>query len=880
MSENITGRDESASAVSPLPAGLEASPAKSPDHLVWVDGGSWPLWRWVCLRGAGFPVELVLALADQEAATAADDLLRLEEESRRARERSAELVSSALDALRAADAWDDRPRRDPLVKALRALRMNKTAALTGLDADADAAIEALRIAAGDLGRSAQDFEQAYEAAQPRVSRAIREAASAADFQEAVIWQNRNAFHVAVAPYVRQEREGGARGSKQRQIEELIANYLQRYCVKNDTIGFFGPVGWAQLTTEGEGITAQPGPKLLAERSVYLEVWCLDELAKTLARDEAMRPWIAPRRASYIDIVGTTLYLPSKNPIKLPAAHAALLNACDGHLSAKEIARSLLRNPYLKLKDEAEVYSLIELLVRQGLVVCKLEVPIESHPETSLRRVFERIEDESLRERAVAALEEMERARLSVERATGDPVELDRSVGHLEESFTHLTGSAPTRSSGEMYAGRTLVYEDCRRDLKVEVGPEVVAALGAPLSLLLTSARWLTNRVAAMTRDIFMKIYTDIARRTNSRVVDFPSFWFRLSPTIFGEEQKQPVHLLLPSFHERWSKLLSIPQGVRRVEYSSEQLRPGVMQTFAAPDSGWDSALYHSPDVMIAAESAEAIRRGEYLLVLGEMHASVNTLRPALFCEHHPEPGELQRFYELDHPSARGVPIIPKTHWPQKTARLVPVLVSERDYRIEFSPETNPIPAERVLPFGRLVIVEEGGRLIVRTRDGRLRFDPLDIFSDTPTLSVASSFNLLPRRDYTPRMSIDRLVISRETWKFVPAELTFAWEKTGSGRYLAARRWARERGIPRFAFAKATTEIKPVFVDFDSPVYIDNFAKITRRAADTENAQMSVSEMLPAPDQCWLTDAEGRHYTSEFRFVAMDAPRRRGPAPAV
>ncbi|URN14115.1 hypothetical protein LUW77_30555 [Streptomyces radiopugnans] len=33
--------------------------------------------------------------------------------------------------------------------------------------------------------------------------------------------------------------------------------------------------------------------------------------------------------------------------------------------------------------------------------------------------------------------------------------------------------------------------------------------------------------------------------------------------------------------------------------------------------------------------------------------------------------------------------------------------------------------------------------------------------------------------------------------------------------------------------------------------------------------MRVSEMLPTPEQAWLTDDEGNTYTSELRFVAVD-----------
>jgi hypothetical protein len=56
--------------------------------------------------------------------------------------------------------------------------------------------------------------------------------------------------------------------KNRSNQQMVASYLQRYCVKNDTIGFFGPVGWLTLNPQTQSITARPGPDLLAARTVY------------------------------------------------------------------------------------------------------------------------------------------------------------------------------------------------------------------------------------------------------------------------------------------------------------------------------------------------------------------------------------------------------------------------------------------------------------------------------------------------------------------------------------------------------------------------------------------------------------------------------------
>src|SRR5207302_4157669 len=66
--------------------------------------------------------------------------------------------------------------------------------------------------------------------------ALRQCARDPMFQEAVMWQNRQAFETTVQSIAR-ENGPSSRNQRQRNHEEFIANYAQRYCVKNDTIGF-------------------------------------------------------------------------------------------------------------------------------------------------------------------------------------------------------------------------------------------------------------------------------------------------------------------------------------------------------------------------------------------------------------------------------------------------------------------------------------------------------------------------------------------------------------------------------------------------------------------------------------------------------------------
>src|SRR5207248_706705 len=74
-------------------------------------------------------------------------------------------------------------------------------------------------------------------------------------------------------------EAGGAPSKERRREEIVARYWQRYCSKNDTIGFFGPLAWGELRDDGPALT-QHSRGLVSERTVHIETWCLERFLQT------------------------------------------------------------------------------------------------------------------------------------------------------------------------------------------------------------------------------------------------------------------------------------------------------------------------------------------------------------------------------------------------------------------------------------------------------------------------------------------------------------------------------------------------------------------------------------------------------------------------
>ena len=274
--------------------------------------------------------------------------------------------------------------------------------------------------------------------------------------------------------------------------------------------------------------------------------------------------------------------------------------------------------------------------------------------------------------------------------------------------------------------------------------------------------------------------------------------------------------------------------------------------------------------MIAARSVEAINRGDYHLVMGELHIGGNTFKPTCFMSQHPAPEELVAALDIDLPEPRLIPVTPKS-WPNMTSRTQPMLISPKDYRFVISGDAHSSPNSRVVPIGSVFVEDTSEGLVLRSRDGEIKMDIVEACAEAFTGQIIQRFHILAAESHTPRVTIDRVTVCRETWRFSPGDLSFAFEKDETARFLAARRFARSHDLPRFVFIKVPVEVKPFYVDFDSPIYVDILSKMIRRTKEkgTPDALVSVTEMHPRADETWLPDAEGQHYTSELRFVAVD-----------
>ena len=256
--------------------------------------------------------------------------------------------------------------------------------------------------------------------------------------------------------------------------------------------------------------------------------------------------------------------------------------------------------------------------------------------------------------------------------------------------------------------------------------------------------------------------------------------------------------------------------------------------------------------------------------MGELHLGLNTLDGVLFSEQNPQRADLYAAIAIDLPEPRIVPAMSSQFLP--ATRIQQSLALPKDYRLVTTTEVCEAPPSRTLRMGDLILTEIAGTLVVQTRDGSLQWDALNVIGEYFSLVVGDAFSILPPSSHAPRITIDRMVVTRETWRLRADEVAFTQTTDAADGYLQVRAWAQALGMPRFLFYRTPKEKKPCYLDLASPLYVELFIKEVRTMVNSEDAAdfvLTLSEMLPDPDHAWLTDAQGTRYTSEIRIAAFD-----------
>jgi hypothetical protein len=713
-------------------------------------------------------------------------------------------------------------------------------------------LEARNLALKDLEAAQAEWEKAFSADMLRLRSQLVGHLHEPDTLEAIAISNPQA-HDRVLSLASADLHKLDKAS--RQNLRMGWNFLQRFCAKNDTISFFGPITWGTFDAHAQTnvrLDNRQGAWLngrIATRRVMLEHWVLAAIAKAASRDPAIAPHLPCRLSESYDIETDLLLAPDGRRVRLPPLHVRLVAA-----AAHAWPKGLSKADCLALGGSDMTAALLgarQALIDKGILVADLRLsPTTREPYAALR---DKLGNVPKTEGWLALLDALQ----ADAQAYRDAGRMERLaiMARMKERL-EAQGIETARETGRMYVGRYPLYEDCERAASIVLGASLRETILHDLRPVMAIYTWLTGAIAELIQQQAESLCRTLTETAGHRL-DFVTFLrhWRALP----EPDLSPIRQALRT---AWDKLLG-PD-----ETADASLDPHDVETLIADlyQSGLTSSKprrtgfdFHSPDLMFVAPSFEALNAGNFNIVIGEVHPGVATASQPVAMPFCPDRAGLEKsMASLIGPDRLAVADSSRFYqrsqidWPD----------SENLVRLVLPGDAGSADPMRCIPAARLRLSMADGKAchLIDPKTGK-SFALLDALASDlhRCLFAVAGQALASHRRQALRHG--KVILKRRLREIDGLSLPQAANPAENALdYAAWHDFFMEQAWPRFTFARIEGEEKPVLVDRDNPLSVDAFARLAKG-----KASIALSDMLPGPDGLWLHDERGT-YCAELRMT--------------
>jgi len=670
------------------------------------------------------------------------------------------------------------------------------------------------------------------------------------FAEAVFISNPDVYENSYLKYIAHD-EFEKRTTRLKMLEKRFIAYLQRFAAKNDTASFFGPMNYARFDLEQtEPVKLDMVSGKFTKRAVFYSFWMTNVLADAISKEPSIRPYLAPRLHPLCTLTEDGVeYLFIDGRRKLPAHLLRLLRDVDGTTTARELA-----NRYDMPVEE--LIQQIELLVKQRMILFGIEIPSTIFGPFDYLREFVRALPDHVEAKAkwAAELDQFEQLRAAFEGGTFEQrVAISK---RMEERFVELTRHATRRLAGKTYADRTLYYEECKGTIRnLSFNKAFLDDFHSRIEPILE----LIASYGEMMRGYYQRIGKQVFREIAQGQSEIPYAHFIRRVQEMEEQGKINYDdEIFNEFHRKLYAVVKANQEGNIVRLTQEDLAELI-----AHDAG--GSLHTSPDLMFAARDVEALARGDYQIVLGEVHQFVSMWGSQFLFDSDREAVE-QEIEQV----IQELPAYQKLSTILNTRRHKGLLYEAfPGTLIQFLGKPSD-RAKHVVPLRDLVVRIEQDELVLADRHSNRTFtiynsgdDNLHLwaFAVPRVASIPIDFG-----QHTPRIEINGVVYQRERWVLPSREFIGTDPDTSDyDLFLAMRRAKRRHQLPRWVFVRVENEKKPYYFDFDSFFLIELLHGHLKT-----NDQVTMTEMYPGPEHLWMRDEDGS-YCIELRGTAFRPP---------
>lgn len=680
----------------------------------------------------------------------------------------------------------------------------------------------------------EEYEKEYQCLRKR----LHSLAATQTFQEATFFSNPPFYENILQSFL--AKEVGPASSNSRRVERQIYKYLQRFCAKNETTSFFGPIAYGEVDESASFKLCKNEPE---RRHVTIAYWALRELNRQICRASSLRLHIPVRRnplfsfdsASAISSV-QDITVPFTSPVD---QLIAILDQQE--MSFAQAAHVLGISP-------SSLFTASLPLLRCGALILEIPLPPDDADGlTTLIAGLQRMPEGEARNQWLAHLQQLDELRKSFAQANLE--ERRQILSKLEGLFTEWTGKPARRKAGKMYADRLILNEEASSRFSIHMGRDIAENIAQRLSPALE----LSASYGASIQDMYRRQVQHLLPADGSSL-SFLDYAHHARPD--GELQSGTASLPTLSVQGNATTELQLPSD------------------FAGPST--EGGRYALPDICLAASSPQAIADGQMDIVLSRVHHHLMIW------------GWLARFFpsrqRYEKTATTWLEIEPSAHG------LVSLEVERRNKGFYSFPGTRLAMGaiartegqEMISPTSLTVSLHPSGPVLRDTRGKQLQlylpladfvfYPPFAALAHPPVLHAPFTSDTCG----TPRLRVGDTIYQRRRWH---ADLSSLTSLHTLDLALEVWRLRRAHQWPRFVFARVASERKPWLFDTASPFSHDLVKNMIQ-----DDARVTLEEMLPGPDQLWLQDDEGQRYTSELRLqvhrysaetIRMDEPQNSG-----
>ena len=646
-----------------------------------------------------------------------------------------------------------------------------------------------------------------------------------------------------------------RKKRDRARERHLLLYLQRICAKNDTLSEFGPGGWGKIGgVAGIRLAPEPG---IAKRETFFERWTAHGLAAALNADPEIRPELSPRLNPNGFVHGNRfVFTDTGEVIELDDPTLALLQRIDAQTPAHSLGVDR---------------SLLDQLAEQKIIRWEVEVPaLEPHAFAVLVSDVRQWRDVPVRASWLDVLEPIAALpqRFAQANSTVSRAEI------MDEARQKLQNLGAARASADrfLYSASNPIGEECFRECGFTIGEDVlneVARDAEPwLDLWRDSYAFIASRVSAGLRGILEKA------PTKNGALPLPAFLRvceQIGMPLTGPAMVGLAHLAFQEVKAAFRQMIGDRADADEVQLSADDCH-FVRKNFQYPK--FDEYTYPSADIQISAKSANAVAYGAYEWVLAELHPSVALLHHGFYWSC-PEKEALGRalasttkgkptfhfgFFAIDFTATTVVRVF------DAIPDLTSSVASQRG-----NPRWRIIPPAEIDVFAD----EATGDVGLRVRQSG---EYLGSFARGWVIPLGFHPFLFGGLPHMPRLRCGKVIVQRRSWSVTLEELP-PGDYTGVSRQLvvAIERLRAAKGWPRYVYIRPSEQAlrrsgaegrdkdtKPVFIDFESYLFLEIFHGWLTKAGELE-----VIEMLPDPHHLLWQEKDGRR-TFELRTQMVPA----------